>query len=48
MSESEEHAEQVEPAETADNPIEPTPDYGEKDEVAQKQEWEEDVREGGG
>ena len=47
MSESEEHAEEVEPTETGDNPLEPTPDYGEKDEVAQLHEWEEDAREGG-
>ena len=47
MTESEEHAEEVEPAETSDNPLEPSPDYGERDEVAQKQEWQEDAREGG-
>lgn len=47
MSESNEHAEEIEPAETSDNPLEPSPDFGEKEEVAQKQEWEEDAREGG-
>ena len=39
--------EEVEPAETADDPLEPVPEYGEKEDVAQEQEWEEDAREGG-
>lgn len=47
MIESEEHAEAVEPTETADDPLEPAPDFGEHDEVAQQQEWEEHAREGG-
>ena len=40
--------EQVEPGETADDPLEPAPEYGEQEDVAQRQEWEEDAREGGG
>lgn len=48
MSESnDEHAEQVEPKETADNPLAPAPDFGEQEEVAQEQEWAEDAKEGG-
>lgn len=48
MSESnDEHAEQVEPEETADNPLAPTPEFGEHEEVAQEQEWAEDAKEGG-
>jgi hypothetical protein len=47
VSESSEHAEEIEPDETTDNPLEPTPDFGEQEEVAQKQEWQEDAREGG-
>ena len=40
-------AEELEPAETSDDPLEPAPDFGEQEEVAQEQEWEEDAREGG-
>jgi hypothetical protein len=47
VSESDEHAAQIEPQETSDDPLEPAPDFGEQEEVAQKQEWEEDAREGG-
>ncbi|CAN5209696.1 hypothetical protein BH20ACT16_BH20ACT16_16260 [soil metagenome] len=47
MSESEHAPEELEPEETADDPLEPIPDFGEKEEVAQAQEWEEDAREGG-
>lgn len=47
MSESNEHAEEIEPEETSNSPLEPNPDFGEQEEVAQKQEWEEDAREGG-
>ncbi|HVF78665.1 MAG TPA: hypothetical protein VNA28_10230 [Solirubrobacteraceae bacterium] len=47
MTEANEHAEEIDPDETADNLLEPTPDFGEQEEVAQKQEWEEDAREGG-
>lgn len=47
MSESEHPPEELEPEETADDPLEPVADFGEKEEVAQTQEWEEDAREGG-
>lgn len=39
--------EEIEPPETADDPLEPVPDFGEQEDVAQEQEWEEDAREGG-
>lgn len=35
------------PVEAIDDPLEPTPEFGEHDEEAQKEEWEEDAREGG-
>jgi hypothetical protein len=35
------------PVEAIDDPLEPAPDYGEQEEEAQKEEWEEDAREGG-
>jgi hypothetical protein len=47
VSESSEHAEEIEPDENADDPLEPAPAFGEQEEVAQEQEWEEDAAEGG-
>ena len=35
------------PVEAIDDPLEPKPDFGEQEDVAQEQEWEEDAREGG-
>ena len=37
----------VDPEVVIDDPLEPVPDYGEHEEEAQLEEWEEDAREGG-
>jgi hypothetical protein len=38
---------EIDPEVSLDDPLEPTPDFGEQDEEAQEEEWEEDAREGG-
>ena len=47
MSDSEHAPDDAVPDETAGEPIEPVVDFGEQEEVAQEQEWEEDAAEGG-
>ena len=47
MSESEHPPDDDEPAESIDNALGPATEFGEQEESAQAQEWEEDAREGG-
>ncbi len=47
VSEEEQVPEEIEPVEQSDDPLEPVPEFGEQDEAAQKDEWEEDASEGG-
>ena len=48
VNEEQEMPEEVVPDEEADAAAEPHVRYGEKDEEAQADEWQEDAREGGG
>ena len=43
----EETPDEVDPEVVIDDALEPKPEFGEAEEEAQKQEWEEDAREGG-
>lgn len=47
MSEEEPVPAELEPVEPAEEPVEPVPEFGEQDEAAQKDEWEQDALEGG-
>lgn len=47
MREEELPGDEVDPEVVVDDPLEPASDFGEQDEEAQKDEWEEDAREGG-
>ncbi len=47
MREEELVPDEVDPEVVVDDPLEPAPDFGEQEEEAQQQEWEEDAREGG-
>jgi hypothetical protein len=44
----EEQPEEIVPDEEADAAAEPDVEFGDKDEAAQSDEWQEDAREGGG
>lgn len=47
MSEDEHVSGEIEPEEESDDLLEPAPEFGEQDEAAQEDEWEEDALEGG-
>ncbi|MGH2941718.1 MAG: hypothetical protein ACRDLN_02925 [Solirubrobacteraceae bacterium] len=47
MSEDERGPDEIEPDEHSDDPLEPVAEFGEQDEEAQEEEWEEDALEGG-
>jgi hypothetical protein len=47
MREEELVPDEVDPEVGVEDPLEPAPDFGEQEEEAQQQEWEEDAREGG-
>ncbi|MEJ7798447.1 MAG: hypothetical protein WKF42_08115 [Solirubrobacteraceae bacterium] len=47
MSDDEHVPAEVEPDEQSEDPLEPVPVFGEQEEAAQEDEWEQDAREGG-
>ena len=47
MSDVEQPRREIDPEEPSDEALAPAPEFGEHDEAAQREEWEEDAREGG-